>query len=46
MYKDRSTVEPVVTESKSKKSEFVNLDEISEGIVQNEDHEDETSTDD
>ena len=34
MYKDRSTVVLDVTEIDQKKSEFVNLDELTESIVQ------------
>ena len=33
MYKDGSSAEPGVTEHESKKSEFVNLDELSESTV-------------
>jgi hypothetical protein len=39
MYKGMSSVEPVVTEPKPKKFEFVNLDEISENTVHNRDQE-------
>ena len=34
MYKDRSTVVPDVTQIDQKKSEFVNLDELTENTVQ------------
>ena len=34
MYKDRSTIMSDVTEIDQKKSEFVNLDELTEGTVQ------------
>ena len=34
MYKDRSTVVPDVTEIDQNKFEFVNLDELTENIVQ------------
>ena len=34
MYKDRSTVVSNVTETVQKKSEFVNLDELTESTVQ------------
>ena len=34
MYKDRSTIVSNVTEIDKKKSEFVNLDELTESIVQ------------
>uniref|UniRef100_A0A7N2LG47 Integrase catalytic domain-containing protein n=1 Tax=Quercus lobata TaxID=97700 RepID=A0A7N2LG47_QUELO len=40
MYKDRSTVVSDVTEIDQKKSEFVNLDELTEGIVQKRGEED------
>jgi transposase InsO family protein len=36
MYKDGSSVEPEVTEHESKKSEFVNLDELLESTIQKE----------
>ena len=40
MYKDRSTVVSDVTEIDQKKSEFVNLDELTEGTVQKRGEED------
>ena len=40
MYKDRSTVVPNVTEIYQKKSEFVNLDELTESTVQKRGEED------
>ena len=40
MYNDRSTVVSDVTEIDKKKSEFVNLDELTEGTVQKRDEED------
>ena len=40
MYKDRSTVVPDVTEIDQNKSEFVNLDELTENIVQKRGEED------
>lgn len=45
MYKDRSSAEPDVTEPEPKKSEFVNLDELSESTVQNRDSEDKENAD-
>ena len=40
MYKDRSTVVPDVTEIDQKKSESVNLDELTESIIQKRGEED------
>ena len=40
MYKDRSTIVSDVTEINQKKSEFVNLDELTESIVQKKGEED------
>ena len=40
MYKDRSTVVSDVTKIDQKKSEFVNLDELTKSIVQKEGEED------
>ena len=40
MYKDRSTVVSNVTETVQKKSEFVNLDELTESTVQKKGEED------
>ena len=40
MYKDRSTIVSDITEIDQKKSEFVNLDELTESIVQKEGEED------
>jgi hypothetical protein len=45
VYKDRSSVELVCIELESKKSEFVNLDELSESIVRNKVQEHEALTD-
>jgi len=45
VYKDRSSAEPDVTEPEPKKSEFVNLDELSESTVQNRDSEDKENAD-
>ena len=40
MYKDKSTIVSDVTEIDQKKSEFVNLDELTENIVQKRGEED------
>ena len=40
MYKDRSTVVSNVTEIDQKKSEFINLDELTKGTVQKRGEED------
>ena len=45
MYKDRSTVVPDVTEIDQKKSEFVNLDELTESTVQKRGEEDKENVD-
>ena len=46
LYKDRSTVVPDVTEiDKKKKSEFVNLDELTESTVQKMGEEDKENVD-
>ena len=45
MYKDRSTVVSNVTEINQKKSEFVNLDELTEAAVQKRSKEDKENVD-
>ena len=40
MYKDRSTIVPGVTEIDKKKSEFINLDELIESVIQKKGEED------
>ena len=45
MYKDRSTIVSDVTEINQKKSEFVNLDELTESIVQKKGEEDKENVD-
>ena len=45
MYKDRSTVVPNVIEIDQKKSEFVNLDELTESTVQKRGEEDKENVD-
>ena len=45
MYKDKSTIESDVTEIDQKKSEFVNLDELTENIVQKRGEEDKKNVD-
>ena len=45
MYKDKSTIVLDVTEIDQKKSEFVNLDELTENIVQKRGEEDKKNVD-
>ena len=45
MYKDRSTVVPDITEIDKKKSEFVNLDELTESTIQKRGEEDKEKVD-
>ena len=45
MYKDKSTIVSDVTEIDQKKSEFVNLDELTENIVQKRGEEDKKNVD-